>query len=105
MASDGLSLTEFTKYLVNRGALDLDFARGRICGTCLNPRDNPSLSEEDIRYIVSFLYEELDKSGICYDVIASIPTGGNPYAEGIARMASERGNQVSVLQVRSEERR
>ncbi len=98
MGQDGTSaLTELFRQLVRDGIIKLDLRQGQIKWATLNPKDNRAVTQEVVRAISIHLYNEVAMAGMDYDAIASVPTGGDPYAAELARIVEQLEGRLMPL--------
>ena len=89
--------------LVERGAIEVDTRRRKIRSVTLNPKDNPAVTPDIVDQVAKLLHEKLIASRVRYDAIASIPSGGDLYAEALARCIESVG-RGHVRVIRAKER-
>jgi orotate phosphoribosyltransferase len=86
MIDGGDTLTELSRIVLQEEIIRVDFRNKQIYSAALNPLDNDRVTPDIVNRISILLYEKLAQADFEYDAIASIPTGGDPYAEQLARI-------------------
>lgn len=100
---DRTALAGILESLAREGALY--YSSSGITQAGLNVRDVPRVALH-IAPIMRHLYASVRRARIKYDAVASIPTGGDAWAEGFAKIVSEQeGRQVPRLLLAKESTR
>lgn len=74
----------------------LGVRHNRLCTSALSPNDNPSI-QHDIKALGGFLYQQLAVTGLQYEAVSSIPSGGDQYTDVLVKLAKKDGKKLERL--------
>ncbi len=98
--SSDKSLHALCRELVESGTIEFNLRIEQIGAAQLNPKENRLVTTEILKKLTFFMYQNLLAREIGCDVIASIPSGADLYAEELARLiwVSE-GRRVPIVPI------
>lgn len=97
------SLAKIFEALARGGAIN--HCRNEINSAGLNVRDRPEVGPY-VEPVSEHLHTQVMASKLSYDAVTSIPTGGNAWAEALARIATAReGREVPLYRINKDQTR